>query len=130
MLVPDLASPLSKIDTSLDSIVIRNYIAGIIGGKTLDMTGFEGTVIKAGHVVIYDSQNKCYKPMPVNGEAYASLPGNCTYAGVVVCSKPKEEPFVGIMYAGEVNDEACPYPVSGIQAALKTALPQLVFMHD
>ena len=26
----------------LDSIVIRNYVAGIIGGKTLDMTGFEG----------------------------------------------------------------------------------------
>jgi hypothetical protein len=114
----------------LDSVVIRNYVAGIIGGKTLDMTGFEGSVIKAGHVVIVETATDTYKPMPVKGEAYDALPSGHAYAGVVVCSQPADKPFVGIMYDGEVNDVACPYPVEGIKAAMKTALPKLTFMHD
>lgn len=114
----------------LDSIVIRNYVAGIAGGRTLDMTGFDGTVIKAGHVVIMETATETYKPMPVSGEAYAALPEGHEYVGVVVCSQPADKPFVGIMYDGEVNDVASPYPIDGIKAALKTALPKLTFLHD
>ena len=118
-----------------DSIVIRKYGAGIVGGHTLDMTDFPADlkVIKAGHVVIRSTQDETlYKPMPVaaGGETYDSLPANFEYAGVVVATKPVDYPLVGIMYAGEVNDEASPYPVSSIKSDLKTALPGLVFMHD
>ena len=124
-----------RIDSANDSIVIRKYGAGIVGGRTLDMTDFPSDlkVIKAGHVVIRSTEDETlYKPMPVadGGEAYDSLPANYEYVGVVVATKPVDYPLVGIMYAGEVNDVASPYPVSSIKAALKSALPGLVFMHD
>lgn len=114
----------------LDSIVIRNYVAGIAGGRTLDMNGFGESVIKAGHIVIKETATETYKPMPVSGAAYASLPEGHEYVGVVVCSQPADKPFVGIMYDGEVNDVASPYPIDGIKAALKSALPKLTFLHD
>lgn len=124
-----------KILSANDSIVIRNYGAGIKGGRTLDMSDFPSDLkcIRAGHVVIRSTTDETlYKPMPVanGGEAYASLPEGFEYVGVVVATKPVDYPLVGIMYAGEVNDVASPYPVTSIKAALKTALPGLVFMHD
>lgn len=114
----------------LDSVVIRNYVAGIKGGRSLDMTGFAGSVIEAGHVVIRETATDTYKPMPVSGEAYAALPSGHEYVGVVVSSVPANKPFVGIMYDGEVNDVSCPFSVDAIKAAMKTALPKLTFMHD
>jgi hypothetical protein len=124
-----------RIDSANDSIVIRNYGAGIKGGRTLDMSDFPSDLkcIRAGHIVIRSTVDETlYKPMPVaaGGQAYASLPANYEYVGVVVATKPVDYPLVGIMYAGEVNDVASPYPVTSIKAALKTALPGLVFMHD
>lgn len=115
-----------------DSVVIRNSIAFIKGGATLNMDGFPHPVIRAGHVVIFDEVNKEYKPMPLNqdGDAYASLPANHRYAGVVVSSQLTRTPMVSIMYAGEVNDIASPYKVDAIRSDMATALPQLVFMHD
>jgi hypothetical protein len=124
-----------KILSANDSIVIRKYGAGINGGRTLDMSGFPSDLkcIKAGHVVIRSTEDETlYKPMPVadGGASYDSLPANYEYVGVVVATKPVDYPLVGIMYAGEVNDVASPYPVDSIKSALKTALPGLVFMHD
>ena len=116
----------------LNSIVIRRYLSGIIGGTTLNMDGFPHDVIHAGHVIIKDTVNNEFKPMPLNeaGNAYASLPSNHTYAGVCMQSATKEQPIVGIMYAGEVNDVASPFPVDDIKSAMASALPQLVYMHD
>lgn len=124
-----------RIDSANDSIVIRHYGVGIKGGRTLDMSGFPSDLkcIRAGHVVIRSTSDETlYKPMPVaaGGKSYAALPEGYEYAGVVVATKPVDYPLVGIMYDGEVNDVASPYPVTSIKAALKTALPGLVFMHD
>ena len=117
-----------------DSIVIRQYKGGITGGCTLDMTGFDGPV-KAGHLAIRtleEDGSYTYKPMPVSGEKYASLPAEHEYAGVVVASKPADYPLVGIMDDGRVNDKAMPYDFadSTQRAAVKTALPNLIFEHD
>ena len=130
--IAELSRQEREILSGMDSIVIRNYIAGIIGGCTLDMSSFKQGVIKAGHIVIRDTNSGTYKPMPVNsnGKVYESLPGSHEYVGVVVCSKPADEPFVGVMYAGEVNDVASPYPIDGIKDELKNQLPMLVFKHD
>lgn len=114
----------------MDSIVIRNYVAGIIGGCTLDMEGFADSVIKSGHIVIFNKVTNTYKPMPVTGGNYSTLPEGFEYAGVVVCTQPANKPFVGVMYDGEVNDVASPYPIDSIKAALKSALPKLTFLHD
>lgn len=113
-----------------DPIVIRKYIAGIKGGKVLDVTGFTEDYIRAGHVIVRDKTNDTYKPMPVSSGAYGSLPSNCEYVGVAVSTKSVKEPFVSIMHTGVVNDEASPYPLTSILSALKSAVPTLVFEHD
>ncbi len=114
-----------------DPIVIRKYIAGIQGGKVLDVSGFNGEYIRAGHIVIRDTNSDTYKPLSVSSGAYGSLPAGHEYVGVVTSTKSAKEPFVGIMYSGEVNDVASPFPVTdAIKTALKTAVPTLVFKHD
>lgn len=119
----------------LDSVVIRQYKGGITGGRTLDMTDFPDSAVKAGHIAIRvldeDGKNYTYKPMPVANGAYGSLPANHEYCGVVVASKPADYPLVGIMDDGRVNDEAMPYPLTAeMRTALKAALPNLIFEHD
>ena len=131
----NLVNEPTKIITGIDSIVIRQYNGGIMGGRTLDMTDFKEDVIKAGHMVIrtLDEDNKdyIYKPMPVQDGAYKDLPAKHEYVGVVVCSKPASEPLVGIMDDGRVNDKAMPYPFTdAMRTAVKSALPNLIFEHD
>ena len=128
----NLASELQTMGTGMDPVVIRKYIAGITGGRTLDVSGFPLDIIKAGYVVICDTANDTYKPMPLaaGNEAYGTLPASHEYVGVLVRSVSKEAPLAAIMYSGEVNDVASPFPIDSIKAALKTALPTLVFLHD
>lgn len=113
-----------------DPIVIRKYIAGYQQGKVLDVTGFTEEYIRKGHVIIYNKDTEVYKPMPVKGGEYDTLPEGHEYAGVACATKSVKEPFVAIMYSGEVNDVASPYSVDKIKDALKTAVPTLVFKHD
>lgn len=114
-----------------DPIVIRKYIAGIQGGKVLDVSGFSEEYIRSGHIVIRDKESDTHKPLAVSSGAYVSLPSGHEYVGVVTSTKSTKEPLVGIMYSGEVNDVASPFPVTdGIKEALKTAVPTLVFKHD
>lgn len=119
-----------------DPIVIRKYIAGIQGGRVLDVTGFTDEFIRAGHLIIVkpaanETEKDVYKPMPVADGAYSALPEGHEYAGVCTASKSVKEPFIGIMYDGEVNDVASPYPLTDeIRAAIKTAIPPLSFKHD
>jgi hypothetical protein len=116
-------------DAGVDSVTISNYIEGLPGGRSLDVTGFNPSVIKAGHVVIKDTATGNYKPMPVNeaGDAYAALPGGHTIEGVVVASVTTDNAMVGIMVRGSVNQVASPYPVT---SAIKQALPLIRFTQD
>lgn len=50
-----------------DSIVIVDNFQSIRGGRTLNVTGFTPTVIRAGHVIINETATGDYKPMPVIG---------------------------------------------------------------
>lgn len=118
------------IEPGLDSVVIRHYVAGIVGGRTLDVSENSEKVIRAGHVIIRDKENDIYKPMPVQDGAYGSLPGNHEYVGVLRFTVTADCPVAAIMYSGEVNDVASPYPVDTIKTALLTAVPTLVFKHD
>lgn len=122
-----------EIVTGLDSVIIRNYVNGVKGGKVLDMKGFKPEVLKCGHVVI-KSKDDVYKPLPLNeaGDAYADLPANHTYVGIATTSIEwsKEGSLVGILTAGEVNDKALPYDISEIADAFKAAVPTIRFDHD
>lgn len=114
------------VETGNDSIVIMSYLDGVNGGRTLDTTGFTPKVIKAGHVVIKDADG-IHKPMPISGEAYATLPAGHSYVGVVVASVKASDPRVGIMTRGKVNKEASPYPVT---EAMVSSLKHIEFTQD
>ena len=127
----NMTSEGKQLDSANDHIVIRQRGNGIIGGRTLDMTGFKEPCIRAGHIVIQSTEDETiFKPMPVSDGNYTSLPERYRYAGVVVATKTADNAQVAIMYNGEVNDKASPYPVDSIKVALKAELPGLVFMHD
>ena len=131
----DLVGESTRVFAANDTVVIRQNLGGKAGGTTLDMTNFTGEVIRAGHLVYRkldeDRKNYTYAPVPVADGAYKSIPEGAEYAGVVVASKLAKEPLVGIMDNGRVNDVAMPYPLTKeLRAALKTAIPTLIFEHD
>jgi hypothetical protein len=111
-----------------DSIVIVKDLGDIPGGRTLDVTGVAAgtTVIKAGHTII--EKDGVMKPMPVNsgGTAYASLPSNHNYVGVLKNSIPVSDPRAAILTFGQVNQAACPYPVTD---AMKSALKNIQWLY-
>ena len=113
-----------------DPIVIRVFGKSIIDGRLLDTTGYTGEYIRKGQLVIRDELNGISKPMPLNeaGTEYASLPEGYVYEGVSKSTVSVNEPWVGVMYEGEVNDLASPFPLSAeLLTALKSALPELAF---
>ena len=125
----DLTNNGTKILFGNDSVVIQKYISGIKGGRVLDTTGFADAVIKAGHVIITDGKGN-YKPMPVSGGAYGSLPSGYNYCGVLYRSILTAKPSASIMTNGEVNIVASPYPVASILEDFKAECPQVVFIKD
>lgn len=116
-------------DTGNDTIVVPRVFETVVGGRTLDVTGYTPEVIKAGSVVIKEDATGNHKPMPVNGgaTAYAALPAGHTIVGIVISTVDTKKPFVGISVRGSVNEVASPYPVT---AAIKTALPLIRFIQD
>ncbi len=130
--IGDLGNPLREVVTGNDNIVIKKHIDGYEGGRTLDLTDYPLTVIKAGHVVIVEDETGTFKPMPLTStkDAYDALPSGHSYAGIVVATKPITEPFVGILTNGTVNPAAAPFKYDAILAALKTACPQIEFRKD
>ncbi len=115
------------VDTSNDSIVVINNAETIPGGKTLDVTGFTPTVIKAGHIIIEETSSGILKPMPVDGDAYAALPASHTYKGVLIASILTLKPFAAVCVRGSINKIASPYAVP---AGAITALPLIRFTKD
>lgn len=75
----NLSDTSTSIDSSKDSIVIVDNFQSIRGGRTLDVTGFEPTVISAGHVIIKETSTGDYKPMP----ATAATTGGVATFGTV-----------------------------------------------
>ena len=114
-----------------DPIVIRVYGKSIIGGRMLEVDGYTEPYIRMGQIIIRDETNEVSKPLPVVNGAYDSLPGGWVYEGVSKTTTTVDEPFVGVMYEGEVNDLASPFTISSeILAAVKSALPELAWKHS
>ncbi|WP_316851166.1 hypothetical protein [Pedobacter agri] len=121
-----------SVNSTKDGIVIVNAFAEIRGGRSLNTTGFSPAVIQAGHVIIMETATKDYKPMPLNGSstAYAGLPADHEYAGVLRASILTKKPFAGILTQGTVNPAAAPFPMTSILSAVKAALPLINFRED
>lgn len=125
----EIVSKKEVVSFGLDNIVIAKYISGIKGGRVLDVEGFSEKVIKAGHVIIKNA-NGDYAPMPVKDGAYGVLPEGAKYAGILTHSMSAEKPSASVMYNGEVNEVASPYPVEGIKEAFLKDCPHIVFISD
>lgn len=114
-----------------DSAVIRKYIAGIAGGRTLDCSEFAEDTVRAGHVIIKKTDGK-YAPMPVTAAVpaqYDTLPVGASYAGVLYRSISKKNPAASIMTIGIVNPDMVPYPMTDILTAF-TAACKITFEKD
>lgn len=117
-----------KILFGQDNIICPKFISGIVGGRTLDVTGVAGTTISAGHVIITDG-NGAYKPMPVaeGGEAYAVLPEGFKFAGILYRSVLTKRPSASIMTNGQLNIVAAPF---ALPEGFKTACPFIETVKD
>ena len=122
----DLSPKKNQIVFGDDSIVIKKYIAGIEGGRTLDVTTFDGSVIKAGHIILRTEDGK-YMPAGLSGDDYDPAGFEGEPVGVLYRSIQKSNPAASIMTAGVVNEAALPYP---IDADIKRNLPHIIFSKD
>lgn len=137
----DFSPSTEKIVFGNDSVVIRKYNSGIIGGRTLDCADYPNDAILAGHVIIRNADGN-YAPMPIvaataasegkdaTPEGYGALPEGASYVGVLYRSIPKSMPAAAIMVDGEVNETIVPYPMTAIAAAFKAACPGITFTQD
>lgn len=116
-----------------DPIVIRVFGKSIINGRKLDVRDYKGEYIRKGQLILRDTADTHSIPMPINddGTTYAAKPDGYEYEGVSKSTVSVKEPWVGVMYEGEVNDVASPFPLSAeLLTALKSALPELAFKHS
>lgn len=132
MATANLNQEAEQIISGNDNVVIVDNFQSIRGGRTLDVTGYTPKVLNAGHIIIRDTTEDEYKPMPVSADntAYAALPDGHEYAGVLIASILTAKPFAGIMVRGTVNPAAAPYPMDTILADVKAALPLIDFRKD
>lgn len=129
MATANLNNAKTQVINGNDNIVIVNHFDGIRGGRTLNVEGFAPEVINAGHVIVELSSGD-YAPMPVSGNAYASLPEGASYAGYLVASIPTKQPIAAIMVRGTINPKASPFPLDSILSDVKAALPLIDYQED
>lgn len=125
--VASLNDETESFDTGNDTIAVPLVLETLVGGCTLDIDGFAPDVIKAGHVVIKDNTSENHKPMPVSGDAYATMPAGHSYVGVVISSVRTKKPFVGVSLRGSANKVAAPYTVT---KAIEDGLPRINFFKE
>lgn len=114
------------VDDGNDSIVIIGDLADIPGGRALDVTAWEGDVIRAGHIIKRTTATDTYAPLGVSGDNYDTLSSGEEYAGVLKCSVTKDRPAASILTVGQVNAAASPYPITEDIAG---GLPQIKFLY-
>lgn len=113
-----------------DSVIVQKWIAGIKGGRALDVTGITDKVLSAGRVIVTNGKGM-YKPLPIKGGVYDALPEGYSYVGILYRSIRTEEAGASIMTEGQVNEIAAKN-ANGVDvpAAFKTACPLIEFITD
>ena len=105
-MIQDISPKQTEIDFTHDSIVVKKFLNGILGGVVLDVTGYADSVVHAGQAVITNGSG--YKPMPILGETYGAMPEGYKYCGVIYRTA-KAKDAVSIMFRGIVNKHKAPY---------------------
>lgn len=128
----------SVYDDAMEQCIYTDYFQGKRGGVSLDFTGFKGTYVQRGHIVIHKPGTvDSHKPMPVtkDGGAYEALPADHAYYGFCINGHLKGEQANGVGVRGNRNPKAFDnskgyYDITAILPALKTALPLITFLGD
>lgn len=112
-----------------NSVLIKKFIKGIEGGRTLDTTDWTDDSIPCGTVIASKTVDgaKVYFPLAVEGSAYKALGEGEKYEGLLYSSILKEKPAAAIMTWGVVNSEALPVAVPD---GFKTACPHIDYQSD
>ena len=126
----------AQINFPKDDIICQKYIAGIPGGRALDVDAdYPLSVIYAGTPVIKKDGN--YKPFPLvadkdgyEGYKLGTLPTGYAYAGILYKSIKKNNPAAAILIEGVVNEAAVYFPLDDVKAAIKAAFPAITFVSD
>lgn len=138
----NLQDAATSVTTGFESIVIVDNFKSLRGGRTLDTAAFASAnplvlILMAGHVIIRETATGTYRPMPIasaaqpyTGVAYGALTAGHTYAGYLINTILVAKPFAGIMVEGTINPLAEPYTISGIAAAILTAVPLVEHRSD
>lgn len=132
-----------NVKTEKDGIIVRKHIAGLAGGRALDMTGYSAKVVPCGLPIITDG-NGNYKPLvPTDDAANGGfvVPAGYKYAGIcgatVLAGKA-----VSVVVAGIINwvamlahiKEVLPTPNRVLTkddlTAIAAALPHIIFECD
>lgn len=137
-----------------DNIICQKYIAGIPGGRALDVPAdYPLSVIYAGTPVIVKDSN--YKPFPLvvattsevvddqtvvtpvldadGNQVYelGTLPEGYSYAGILYKSIKKIHPAAAILIEGVVNEAALYFAFpAAVKTALVAAFPAITFVKD
>ena len=118
-----------------DNIICQKYIAGIPGGRALDVTDYPLSVVYAGIPVIVKDGN--YKPFPLVADSslelgykLGTLPEGYAYAGILYKSIKKNTPAAAILIEGVVNEAALYFSIASVKAAIKAACPAIQFVQD
>lgn len=122
-----------------DSVIVQKFIAGIKGGRALNVEGITDNVIHAGRVIITDGKGT-FKPLPIKTTtptegspttAYDALPQGYKYAGILYRSILTKEAGASILTEGQVNEVAAKNANGvDIPADFKTAMPLIEFISD
>lgn len=128
----------TQVNAGMDGVIIRKHIAGLAGGRALDMTGVTAKAIPAGLPIITDGEGN-YKPLfPTEGFV---VPQGYTIAGICGASALAEK-GVSVLTAGVVNETALlanlknvyPTPNRVVTlsdlAVVKSALPHIIWESD
>lgn len=110
-----------------DSIVVKKYIAGYEGGRTLDLTAWGADKpVKCGHVIL-QKKDGTFVPAPIKGETYEALTADYHVAGILYGNVTPPRQAASIMTWGIVNKALLPYKLT---EEMVTALPHVSFVSD
>ncbi len=110
-----------------EGMVFESLQDSLTKGAILDLTGFTGTEIKEGHLILKDA-NGNFKPMPLNTakDAYAtSIPTGYSAYGLCPVTTRLDEAMCPVGLRGRVNEALLPYTLT---TDMKTALKHIIFV--
>ena len=128
-MIQDLTISRTEITFGFDSVVVKKFTDGVVGGVTLDVSNYPLSNVLAGQVIITDGN--IYHPMPIDeeNEEYGEMPNGFKFFGVVYRSS-KVRQGVSVMTRGAINKYRLPYSIDSILEDFEEQCPYIILSCD